>query len=138
MATKGGIVMGYMKHNAIIVTGFDKKRVLKAHKKAIEIFTLKFEGGMGELWNIVTPIMVSPINGYHSFFVAPDGSKEGWSDSDEGDKRRKKFIDWLIEGYKKNDLWLEWVEVQYADGNGVEKITRSSEEISDSDIEKRD
>ncbi len=35
------------------------------------------------------------INGYLSFFVAPDGSKEGWSESQNGDEAREKLTLWL-------------------------------------------
>ena len=58
--------MGYIRHNAVIVTaaGYDEalQALERAHRKAQELF--------GPL---VTPVVESVINGYRSFFVAPDG-----------------------------------------------------------------
>ncbi len=34
----------------------------------------------------------SALNSYWSFAVFPDGSKEGWSDSDKGDERRRNIV----------------------------------------------
>jgi len=76
--------MGYMNHHAIIVTASSGEGINKVHAKACEIF--------GEL---CSEIIDSKMNGYATFFVAPDGSKEGWQDSDEGDERRTEFKDWL-------------------------------------------
>jgi hypothetical protein len=42
-----------------------------------------------ELCNLnPTPIMHSPVNGYKTFFIPPDGSKEGWGPSNDGDEER--------------------------------------------------
>ena len=35
------------------------------------------------------------MNGYHTFVMIPDGSKEGWPDSDYYDTLRQRFIDRL-------------------------------------------
>ena len=64
--------MGYDRHHAIVVTGFDS--LYKSHdleiirQKAIEFFGPK----------MVSETLVSPMNSLSSFFVAPDGSKEVW------------------------------------------------------------
>lgn len=78
--------MGYLRRHAIVVTGDDyeeSKDILAAHAKATEIFP----------W--VSPICPPQVNGERSFFIPPDGSKEGWSDSDKGDERRNEFVEWL-------------------------------------------
>lgn len=75
--------MGYIRHHAIIVTRWSHDSLVDAQKKAIE------------LGHAVSAIVRSVINGYESFLIAPDGSKEGWSESDDGDARRDKFIEWL-------------------------------------------
>ncbi|GIO00576.1 hypothetical protein ABE137_06430 [Brevibacillus laterosporus] len=81
--------MGTIKHNAIVVTGakyaIDKLEMV--HKKAQELFG-----------TLLSPIIKSHSNGYQSFFVAPGSSKEGWEESNEGDRQRKElgsFIDSL-------------------------------------------
>ena len=106
--------MGYMRHHAIIVTGFFQDEMEGLHKKAEEIF----EGTQ------VSPLMPSGCNGYLSFFIAPDGSKEGWETSDNGDMNRDSLINYLSGlGY-----CVDWVEVQYGDDDGNTLIVRDSDE----------
>lgn len=101
--------MSYMQHHAIIVTGYDE-RIEEVHAIANGIFD----------W--VSPISPNVINGYRSFFVPPDGSKEGWAGSQEGDYRRDKFILQLDEKY-----WLQWVEIRYGGDEGNTKVLRNSD-----------
>jgi len=86
--------MGYIKLNAIIVTGHEcpdgEKRFQKAHEKAKEIFN-----GDDERFHLVTEIRMSPNNGYLSFFIAPDGGKAGWDISEEFKQKRKEFTDYI-------------------------------------------
>lgn len=107
--------MGTIAHHAIIVTG-SSESIERAREKAVEIFKVDPEDH--ELFNRimghpviagVTNIVASGVNGYDSFMVAPDGSKEGWGLSDEGDKRRKELLDWL-EAQGRYD----YAEVQYS------------------------
>ena len=101
--------MGYIAHRTIIVTSFDitwdePKLAETARKKAIEIF--------GE--GLVSDMVDSVINGYKSFFVAPDGSKEGWPESDEGDVKREEFKKWLREqAYDDGSNHYDWAEFRY-------------------------
>ena len=110
--------MGYMRHHAIIVTSWDGELLRKAHKVA------------GELFEEISPVLEGYINSYHSFFVPPDGSKEGWEHSDDGDKRRDGLIAWL-EGQRDEEQCtaLEWVEVQYGDDDLETVVTRDNEEL---------
>ena len=55
------------------MTSWDKKYLIKARTAAEGIFP----------W--VSEISPTAINGYVSFFIPPDGSKEGWKESTEGD-----------------------------------------------------
>lgn len=106
--------MGYLRRHAIIVTGYDgneSKEIKAAHRKASDIFP----------W--VSEISPSQINGEKSFFIPPDGSKEGWADSDLGDKRRDEFIGWL----NSSDSFLCWVEVSYGEDDPDTKVTRASD-----------
>ena len=90
--------MGYINHHAIIATAWDVKCIKDAHAKAREIFG-----------DTCTEVVVSPINGYATFFIAPDGSKEGWDDSNAGDNRRDHLHAWL----KENEGFIDVVEVHY-------------------------
>lgn len=94
--------MGYIKHHAIIVTGWREDKVEEAHRIACEIFS-KIDGD-----NIVTNIVGSKSNGQTSFMVAPDGSKEGWETSEECDSAREQFISRV-----RNSGYVDFVEVVF-------------------------
>jgi len=68
--------MGYMKHCAIVVTDCNGDKLHILHTLAIHL-------GMRP-----SNIVDSGINDIQSFFIAPDGSKEGWNESDQ---RRHSF-----------------------------------------------
>lgn len=108
--------MGYMRHHAIIVTCWDRDRLEIVADQAIEIF-----GRFG-----ISDIVESRINGYCSFLVPPDGSKEGWEDSDRGNTLRAEFVQWL-----RTDpigVYCEWCEVMYGDEEGAAGIVNHSGE----------
>jgi len=116
--------MGYMRHHMIVVTTYDIPLMQKAHERATALF-----GASG-----VTSIMVSPVNHYHSFFVPTDGSKEGWSDSDDGDARRAEFVAWLnAQRWEDGSTSLKWAEVQYGDEERDNRVLRHDGEIEPCD-----
>ena len=110
--------MGYIRHNAIIVTtGYADKELAAAHTYAVE------------LGCSVSPISESVTNGVQSFAVFPDGSKERWQESTEGDERREALIRHLrATAYDDGSSPLDWVEVQYGDDNGQTLVIRDSDE----------
>jgi len=56
------------------------------------------------------------VNGYHTFILVPDGSKEGWSESDEGDRFRFEFIKFLDSFvYADGSSNVSWVEVGFGE-----------------------
>ncbi|GIO03407.1 hypothetical protein J5TS2_40750 [Brevibacillus halotolerans] len=104
--------MGTIKHNAIVVTGADyaMDKLELVYKKAQELFG-----------SLVSPTIESHLNGYHSFFVAPDGSKERWKESNEGDRQRKElgnFIDSMA--YEDGSNSIRYVDVSYNEIHGAE------------------
>lgn len=109
--------MGYNVEHAIVVSSWDKKLLAKAHKKASAIFPHVSE-------------MVPHIsNGGASFFVPPDGSKEGWDESNDGNARRKTFTDWLNKRrYEDGSTSLRWIEVLYADDEHRAEIVSGDHE----------
>jgi len=110
--------MGYMRHHAIVVSSWSGEDTRKAHKHAMDIFPL------------VSEILTTNINGYHSFFIPTDGSKEGWDESDLGDDRRDSFIKWInSQRYEDGSSSLDWVEVQYGDDNKQTIIVRDSDHV---------
>jgi hypothetical protein len=106
--------MGYMRHHAIVVTGFDGKHVRRARDQAVRLDMC------------VSDISSSPVNGYSSFCVFPDGSKEGWTDSHEGDARRDLLVEWMKSRFDEG--YLDWAEVQYGDDDYDTRVVRHSDE----------
>lgn len=101
--------MGHIRHVAIIVTFGDYQlEKVKGLIKSIEEISPR------QVSNIVD----SPVNGYQSFFIAPDGSKLGWQHSQDGEDQRKRIIELLEEG----DPYVSYVEVMYGDDDGRSEI----------------
>ncbi|MHA1833592.1 MAG: hypothetical protein ACTSV7_06335 [Candidatus Baldrarchaeia archaeon] len=97
--------MGYYEHHAIILTG-DNTGTDDAPKGAIiSAYEFCLKLGLNP-----SSLVYSPVNAFISFFVPPDGSKEGWLESDEGDDKRELFKNWLI---SKNYSCLDWIEIRY-------------------------
>lgn len=116
--------MGYIKHNAIVVTGWQEEDVSEARDKAIEIFEQCFNGELNvEPYGgrLVSEIVSGLVNGQYSFFIAPDGSKEGWATSDNGDNARKEFLDWL----QKVDNYCDYIEIIFGGDDEYKRIVRS-------------
>lgn len=109
--------MGYMRHHAIVLTSWSTEHLNNAHNKATDL-------GM-----LVTPITKGAVNGYRSFLVAPDGSKEGWDESEDGDRRRTDLVEWL-ESQRTEDggTYIDWVEVQFGDEGGDTRVIRDSDQ----------
>ena len=113
--------MGYMRHHAILVTTFNKKLAEDAYERALIVF-----GGH------VTPIMEAPVNDYYTFLIPPDGSKEGWADSDYGNEARAEFITYLEKfRYEDRSHPFDWVEIQYGDDDHETELTNGKGEILD-------
>lgn len=109
--------MGYMRHHAIAVTGYDEEIVQQAYRQAVA-FGLQ-----------PTEPVKAPVNSYWTLFVPPDGSKEGWDESEAGDYRRGQFIAWLGgQRFEDGSSPLAWVEVQYGDDERETKVTAHSDE----------
>lgn len=108
--------MGYMRHHAIVVTGFRDQDVEAARAKALDL-------GM-EVSEIVGPT----VNGTVTFLIAPDGSKEWWDESNAGDERRSDFKAWCRE---QRDCFLDWAEVQYGDDEAQSLLVDHSDAYED-------
>ena len=94
--------MGYIRHNAIIVTSSKRDGLEAAANHARELGLTVI--GPSE------PLM----NRYQTILVVPDGSNEGWAESDAGDAQRAAFRKWLEEQvYEDGSSWLEWAEVAF-------------------------
>jgi hypothetical protein len=103
--------MGRIWHHAIVVSSYMEDLIRRAHLKA------------ESLGCNCTDVTREGVNGWASFLVAPDGSKEGWPDSDEGDARRDSFISWLdAQRYEDGSTSLYWVEVSFGETCQGERV----------------
>jgi hypothetical protein len=93
--------MGLIQHHAVVATTWDSVEFAKVHDwvqslPADEHKYFMFGPGM--------------TNGYRTVVCLPDGSKEGWIESNKGDERRRAFIHALGGAY----CWY-WVEVTFGE-----------------------
>lgn len=111
--------MGYSKSHAIVVQSWDKNLIHLAHKKALTLFD----------W--VSPICPEKTNGFRSFFIPPDGSNEGWQESNVNDHLRECFKSWLKEQiYNDGSTKLTWVEVVFDDDNVPAYVEDSDDKVA--------
>jgi hypothetical protein len=118
------IIMGYIKHNSIIFHSWRTEHINEARKKAVEIY----EEYKKESSKLVSEIIPTITNSGASFFIAPDGSKEGWDTSKCIDKAREELLDWL-KNHKDN--YTDYIEVRFGGDYEHESIVRSK----DSDLD---
>jgi ABC-type sugar transport system substrate-binding protein len=109
--------MGYIKHDAIVVTGFDVDRVERARKLALD-------AGLP-----VSERVSSPINGYESFFIAPDGSKEGWAESSRYEDARASFVESVRS--VEPPLYVDWVAVSFGGDARAASVTDHGDKFAD-------
>ena len=91
--------MGTIQHDAVIVSSWDTRGRLPFEE------VREFARGLGaESWPIREDwetLLVGPVpsvaNGYETFLLLPDGSKEGWDTSHRGDLLRAIFIEKMAE-----------------------------------------
>ena len=100
------------RHHAIVVTCWQDKHIEQAHGLAVE--------------NNLSPTDITPsgVNGYRSFLIPPDGSKEGWEESSQGDDRRDAWIKAMTD--LGEDNYCEWAELAYGNDDGMAQVTRSA------------
>ena len=101
-----------MKHDAIVVSSFEDAAIKRAVGKAKEI-------GL----EVLGPSS-NAFNGYLTILICPDGSKEGWPESNASDHRRAEFLQWLDgERYADNSSSFDWVAIAYSGDDWEAKIT---------------
>jgi hypothetical protein len=112
--------MGYIKHNAIIVTSIFDEDLIKAHQLAYRLFD-----------GHVTEITAGTTNGYASFLVVTCGSKVGWEAYQDHEESRDKFfeelktIDGVYDPGYPISRYLDVVEVRYGGDDDTSEILRT-------------
>ena len=96
--------MAYIKHHSIVITALEPVFIknLIVFCKSID---LKFIGPSKDM-----------MNDYRTICIPPDGSKEGWEDSQIGDRKRELLKRWL-KSCEKSGIFFDWVEVSYSPDN---------------------
>lgn len=101
--------MSHMRHNAIIATASKAQAMTALVEYARSLGAEVIVGG-------------EVTNAYVTACITPDGSKEGWQTSKDGDERRTKIKTWL-RNHPEN---FEWCEVAYGDDDEKARITDSA------------
>ncbi len=115
--------MKNIKHHTIAITSNDKSQLDALRNKLISIYKDKMEAKKGS--QIISPIIESLINSFCTFYIVPDGSKEGYDASEDGDTVRKSICE-LIETYKQPDgeNIFRYIEVSYGADDATAAIIR--------------
>jgi hypothetical protein len=98
--------MGYMRHDAIVVTSWNSEAIEEAAAKAREC-------GL----EVLGPSSVA-MNGIRTLLVCPDGSTEGWDESEAFDAKRATYL-----AYLNSVRYLSWVALAYGSDDGDAEIT---------------
>jgi hypothetical protein len=95
--------MGVIQHNAILATAWSEECFLSARD---------WIGTLDEGERQMFFSMHSPVNSFWTVVLTPDGSKEGWPESEQGDALRDAFIAFL--STSDTGCW-QWIEVGYGE-----------------------
>ena len=87
--------MGYMRHGAVLVVANGYAFMSGISDPGYKTPDVEsFRESLPEHWR---PLLIGPVtsitNDYRLWAFLPDGSKEGWRDSDDGDVYRREFAD---------------------------------------------
>lgn len=97
--------MGHVVHHAIVVTTSAAEWAQAARAKAEELQLRP------------SSLVQSHVNADFSFLIGPDGSKTGWPENEEGDRRREEFKKWCaakrMEANAADRLFVTWIEIKY-------------------------
>jgi hypothetical protein len=110
-----------IRHHILVITVHEQKLAEELRKQISELYKKNMEAKNG--FQLISPVVQSLINNYYTFFIAPDGSKEGYDLSDDGDRVRAKVVA-LLDTYKTTDgtFPVSYVELFYGDDTLPAKI----------------
>jgi hypothetical protein len=104
--------VGTISHDALIVTGWGE-HIEKAHATAVSIAkeTPQPSGSSLDWAVLVSPICPGVMNGYATFLVAPDGSKEWWEHSKIAAQMRRAIVEALQGHYMVTVVQIRFGEL---------------------------
>lgn len=123
--------MGYERNHAIVVTGGYSREMDDVRDGSREWADFAREAAVRICGGRcpVTEVVEGVTNTRRSFAILPDGSKEGWDASGEGDDARASYVHWLEQqAYEDGSSPLAWVEVQFGDDEHDSRVLRHSDE----------
>ncbi|MDX2195794.1 MAG: hypothetical protein NW207_05205 [Cytophagales bacterium] len=113
--------MKNIKHHTIIVTCQEKAETENIRNQIVALYKQKMEVKTGH--KLITPIFESLINSFFTFYIIPDGSKEGYDASEDGDILRQEVYSLLLT-YKSQHphIYIAYAELSYGGDNEAPKI----------------
>ncbi len=105
--------MGYMRHNAVIVTAAGD--VMRGERDGVPAPDVEaFRQSLPEKWRrLVTGPVRSVMEDYVTFAFLPDGSHEGWDDSNLGDELRQRFLDLFTFAHEDGSTPFDVLDVRF-------------------------
>jgi hypothetical protein len=120
--------MGDIAHDAVIVTAAGYAMRGEASGIASPDVA-EFRDLMPERYrHLVFGPIPAAMNDYMTYVFAPDGSKEGWSDSDAVDELRERFISLFSETYEDGSSPFDIVHVRFGRDLAGAKVVFSNAE----------
>lgn len=110
--------MSNIKHNSIIFLSWREEDVKEVIEEAVKVYEKHKDGSSSLISGLIPTITNSGL----SFFIAPDGSKEGWDTSKCIDNAREELLDWLK---GNSDNHTDYIEVRFGGDDEHESIVRS-------------
>lgn len=107
--------MGTIQHHVAVATFSDTRYAVAAEVfERIKRFARALSNADSPLYTPYENLLVGPVsgvmNGYISYLMVPDGSKEYWPTSDDADTLRRMFVD---EMSKVADVFIgSWGEIE--------------------------
>lgn len=121
--------MGYIVHHAIVVCGPLDGPHLQNKPSLPEVREKMYEIAQGfQMGSLISPVVRGVANAVGSVLVGWDGSKEGWSTSEDADRMREEIVKYLNSlRYTDDSTSFHFVEVMFAGDSGEQGIVNSSD-----------
>jgi hypothetical protein len=108
--------MGRMEHDAVVIATHEAR---PGGLPDLDAFRASIPEEYRAL--IVGPV-VTTYNGHVMYAMLPDGSKEGWPASDQGDEIRERFKALFRQRYADGGSHDDWLHVRFGDPDEGDRI----------------
>ncbi len=105
--------MSYIKLEAIVVSSWSRSLLSEAHDKA------------KDLGLYVSSIGQQRLNGYRSFLIEPEASKERCEDREEFERKQDDFVAWCeAQRHDDGSSSISWVRVRFGGDDASREIVQ--------------